>query len=107
MKRTQKESVEDLLKGIEDAKNMREFDYIKDLKMLLNAYTKTSKRDYLALIRSLIDKYSVEETALVHAALLKKCRAGDIEAMRLWAELSKENQTAGEEVQIVDDIPVK
>ena len=41
MKRTQKESVEGLLKGIEDAKNMREFDYIKDLKMLLNAYTKT------------------------------------------------------------------
>ena len=107
MKRTPKESVEGLLKGIEDAKNAREFDFLKDLKMLLNAYTKISKRDYLALIRSLIDKYSVEETAVVHAALLKKCRAGDIEAMRLWAELAKENQTAGEEVQIVDDIPVK
>lgn len=104
MKRTQKESVEGLLKGIEDAKNMREFDYIKDLKMLLNAYTKTSKRDYLALIRSLIDKYSVEETAVVHAALLKKCRAGDVEAIRLYGQMRQQAGGEFQEVTIVDSI---
>lgn len=104
MKRTPKESVEGLLKGIEDAKNAREFDFLKDLKMLLNAYTKTSKRDYLALIRSLIDKYSVEETAVVHAALLKKCRAGDLNAIRIWIEMQKENGAGVAEVNIIDGI---
>lgn len=104
MKRTPKESVEGLLKGIEDAKNAREFDFLKDLKMLLNAYTKTSKRDYLALIRSLIDKYSVEETAVVHAALLKKCRDGDLNAIRIWTEMQKENGAGVAEVNIIDSI---
>ena len=99
MKRTPKESVEGLLKGIEDAKNAREFDFLKDLKMLLNAYTKTSKRDYLALIRSLIDKYSVD-----HAALLKKCRAGDLNAIRIWTEMQKENGAGVAEVNIIDSI---
>lgn len=104
MKRTQKESVEGLLKGIEDAKNMREFDYIKDLKMLLNAYTKTSKRDYLALIRSLIEKYTTDETAAVHAALLKKVQSGDMNAIRMWNEMQKEGSAGVAEVTIVDSI---
>ena len=104
MKRTPKESVEGLLKGIEDAKNAREFDFLKDLKMLLNAYTKTRKREYLALIRSLIDKYCVEETAVVHAALLKKCRAGDLNAIRIWTEMQKENGAGVAEVNIIDSI---
>lgn len=54
-----------------------------------------------------MDKYSVEETAAVHAALLKKVQAGDLDAIRLWNEMSKENRDAGEGVQIIDDIKVK
>ena len=80
---------------------------INDLKMLRKQYTCTSKRDYLKLLDLLVDKYSVEETAAVHAALLKKVQAGDLDAIRLWNEMSKENRDAGEGVQIIDDIKVK
>ena len=107
MKRTQQSSVDALLKAVEAAKTENQYNIFKDLKMLLEAYPKTSKRDYLALIRALMDKYSVEETAAVHAALLKKVQAGDLDAIRLWNEMSKENRDAGEGVQIIDDIKVK
>lgn len=94
-------------KGHRGAKNTRDFNYINDLKMLRKQYTCTSKRDYLKLLDLLVDKYSVEETAAVHAALLKKVQAGDLDAIRLWNEMSKENRDAGEGVQIIDDIKVK
>ena len=107
MRRTQQSSIEALEKAIEEKKNTRDFNYINDLKMLRKQYTCTSKRDYLKLLDLLVDKYSVEETAAVHAALLKKVQAGDLDAIRLWNEMSKENRDAGEGVQIIDDIKVK
>ena len=107
MRRTQQSSIEALEKAIEEQKNTRDFNYINDLKMLRKQYTCTSKRDYLKLLDLLVDKYSVEETAAVHAALRKKVQAGDLDAIRLWNEMSKENRDAGEGVQIIDDIKVK
>ena len=107
MRRTQQSSIEALEKAIEEQKNTRDFNYINDLKMLRKQYTCTSKRDYLKLLDLLVDKYSVAETAAVHAALLKKVQAGDLDAIRLWNEMSKENRDAGEGVQIIDDIKVK
>ena len=107
MKRTQQSSVDALLRAVEAAKTESQYNIFKDLKMLLEAYTCTSKRDYLKLLDLLVDKYSVEETAAVHAALLKKVQAGDLDAIRLWNEMSKENRDAGEGVQIIDDIKVK
>lgn len=107
MKRTPQSSITALLDGIEQAKQKKEFNILKDLKTLHAQYTKMNKRDYLALLDKLVDKYSVEETAVVHAALLKKVQAGDLDAIRLWNEMSKENRDAGEGVQIIDDIKVK
>ena len=107
MRRTQQSSIEALEKAIEEQKNTRDFNYINDLKMLRKQYTCTSKRDYLKRAVLLGDKYSGEETAAVHAALLKKVQAGDLDAIRLWNEMSKENRDAGEGVQIIDDIKVK
>lgn len=95
MRRTQQSSIEALEKAIEEQKNTRDFNYINDLKMLRKQYTCTSKRDYLKLLDLLVDKYSVEETAAVHAALLKKVQAGDLDAIRLWNEMSKENRDGG------------
>lgn len=102
--RTKTESIQGLLKGIEDAKQQREYDFAKDLKMLLAAYPKTSKRDYLALIRALIEKYTTDETAAVHAALLKKVQSGDMNAIRMWNEMQKEGSAGVAEVTIVDSI---
>lgn len=104
MKRTQTSSIEALLEGIEQAKTENKYNIFKDFKMLYEQYTKVSKRDYLALLRALMDKYSTGLQAEVDAALVKKCLAGDTEAIRLYNEMRKEDQTAGEEVQIIDDI---
>ena len=107
MKRTPQSSITALLEGVEQAKQKKEFNILKDLKTLHAQYTKVSKRDYLALIDKLVEKYSVDEAAVIHAALLKKVQAGDLDAIRLWNEMSKENRDVGEGVQIIVEAPRK
>ena len=104
VKRTPQSSITALLEGIEQAKQKKEFNILKDLKTLHAQYTKVSKRDYLALIDKLVEKYSVDEAAVIHAALLKKVQAGDLDAIRLWTELQKESGSGAAEVNIVDSI---
>ena len=41
---------------------------------------------------------------MIHAALLKKCQAGDMDAIRLWTELQKEGGSGAAEVNIIDSI---
>ena len=41
---------------------------------------------------------------MIHAALLKKCQAGDMDAIRLWTELQKESGSGAAEVNIIDSI---
>lgn len=70
----------------------------------IKQYTKINKRDYLALLDKLVEKYSTDEAAVIHAALLKKCQAGDMDAIRLWTELQKESGSGAAEVNIIDGI---
>lgn len=77
---------------------------LKDLKTLHAQYTRVNKRDYLALLDKLVEKYSTDEAAVIHAALLKKCQAGDMDAIRLWTELQKESGSGAAEVNIIDGI---
>ena len=82
----------------------KEFNILQDLQMLQTAYPKTSKRDYLQLLKKLVEKYSVDEEAEVHAALLRKCRAGDVEAIRLYGQMRQKSGGEFQEVTIVDSI---
>lgn len=107
MKRTPQSSITALLEGVEQAKLKKEFNILKDLKTLHAQYTKINKRDYLALLDKLVEKYSTDEAAVIHAALMKKVQAGDLDAIRLWNELSKENRDVGEGVQIIVEAPCK
>ncbi len=102
--RTKQESIKGLLDAIDAQKSSRDFNILNDLKMLTDRYPRTAKRDYLHLLRSLTDKYSIDEYAAVHAALLRKCQEGDLAAIKLHHEMQKNDLAAGEEVQIVDDI---
>lgn len=104
MKRTPQSSITALLEGVEQAKLKKEFNILKDLKTLRDGFGKIQKRDYLALIDKLVEKYSTDEAAAIHAALLKKCQAGDMDAIRLWTELQKEGGSGAAEVNIVDSI---
>lgn len=104
MKRTPQSSITALLEGVEQAKLKKEFNILKDLKTLHAQYAKINKRDYLALLDKLVEKYSTDEAAVIHAALLKKCQAGDMDAIRLWTELQKESGSGAAEVNIIDGI---
>ena len=104
MKRTPQSSITALLEGVEQAKQRKEFNILKDLKELRGNFGKIQKRDYLALLDKLVEKYSTDEAAVIHAALLKKCQAGDMDAIRLWTELQKESGSGAAEVNIVDSI---
>ena len=104
MGRTQQSSIKALLESIEQAKQKKEFNILKDLKTLRDGFGKIQKRDYLALLDKLVEKYSTDEAAVIHAALLKKCQAGDMDAIRLWNDMQKESGSGAAEVNIIDSI---
>ena len=104
MKRTPQSSITALLEGVEQAKQKKEFNILKDLKSLHAQYTRVNKRDYLALLDKLVHNYITAEAAVIHAAQLKKCHAGEMHAIRLWSELQKESGSGAAEVNIVDSI---
>ena len=101
--RTKTESITSLLADIQQANEAHSYNIAADLKTLHKQYTKLSKRDYLALLTALLDKYETEEAAVIHAALLEKCRAGDVEAIKLYREMQQDDG-GGKEVVIVDSI---
>mgnify|MGYP007060790908 CR=1 FL=1 len=99
--RTKTESIAGLLEAIERAKQQKDFNILKDLKELRGKFGKIQKCDYLALLDKLLEKYSADEAAVIHAALLKKCQAGDMDAIRLWTELQKEPGSQGHKHQLI------
>ena len=102
--RTKTESIAGLLEAIERAKQQKDFNILKDLKELRGKFGKVQKCDYLALLNKLIEKNSTDEAAVIHAALMKKVQAGDLDAIRLWNEMQKESGSGAAEVNIVDSI---
>ena len=104
MVRTRTETSQALLAAVQQTQN---YDIVKDLKMLRDRYTKTSKRDFLALLGGLIEKYKTGGFAEIYYMLMRKARAGDMDAVKMLRDIQAENGADGGEVQIVDDIPAK
>ena len=104
MVRTRTETSQALLAAVHQTQN---YDIVKDLKMLRDRYTKTSKRDFLALLGGLIEKYKTGGFAEIYDMLMRKARAGDMDAVKMLRDIQAENGADGGEVQIVDDIPAK
>ena len=104
MVRTRTETSQALLAAVQQTQN---YDIVKDLKMLRDRYTKTSKRDFLALLGGLIEKYKTGGFAEIYDLLMRKARAGDMDAVKMLRDIQAENGADGGEVQIVDDIPAK
>lgn len=99
--RTRTETSQALLAAAQQTQN---YDIAKDLKMLRDRYTKTSKRDFLALLDGLVEKYKTDGFAEIYDMLMRKARAGDMDAIRLWTELQKESNSGTVEVNIIDSI---
>lgn len=102
--RTKQDSIRSLLAGVEQAKAEHKYNIVRDLELLHTQYTKMAKRDYLALLRALIDKYSTELDGDINAALRRRCLAGDTEAIRLYDERKKAAADGAREVLIIDNI---
>lgn len=87
--------LEQLLK---ETNTKQEFNIVEDLKALALSYGVVKSKDYRKKLNALIEKYETNELTVVREALLKKCRSGDTQAIRLYAEYFKP-----ETVETVDD----
>lgn len=63
-----------------------EFNIVEDLKQLSVYLGITKQKDFRRMLNALIMKYEEDELTEVREALLKKCRSGDVQAIRLYAE---------------------
>lgn len=87
MRKTDKLSkLEQLLKN---TNTKQEFNIVEDLKSLAIAYGIVKPKDFRNKLTALIEKYEQNELTSVREALLKKCRAGDTQAIKLYADYFK------------------
>ncbi len=90
---------------LQEAAQNHAFDIAADLKELQKQHGRLNKNMFAKYLAALLEKYTTGEYAAVHEVLLRKCREGDIAALRLYHDLRKDGAgAAGEEVQIIDDL---
>ena len=100
--RTKSNSIRDLVADIREAAE-KETRYLRvDLKTLQTQFKRLGKVDFGRLLDAMAEKYAAGEWSAIHAALVDRARAGDVEAIRMYREM----QTSGgsNEVMIVDDL---
>ena len=93
MKKTKSEQINRLLDAMQEAQAKQSFNIVEDLNGLKDALTYLKTRELKKKIDGLVKKYSVTEFAAVHAALIDRCRAGDVNAIRLYNDLQREDKT--------------
>lgn len=78
--------LEQLLK---ETNTKQEFNIVEDLKSLELSFGIVKSKDFRKKLRALIEKYENHELTEIREALLEKCRKGDVQAIRLYAEYFK------------------
>lgn len=101
--RTKKEATAALEAMREAAETERTYDYVTDLKELRRQYGKRTAAQYRHLLDDCVRKYEEFEGADVHAALVAKCKTGDVEAIKLYREMQSCSAN-GNGVTIIDDL---
>ena len=96
-----KNSIEELatLAALEQDFNLR-----ADALSLQAQYGRLKPKDFKKVLAQFVDKYTTGEANAVWTALVKRCREGDMAAIRLYHDLQKDGGGGAEEVQIIDDI---
>lgn len=80
----------------------QDFNIVEDLKQL-SVYLGTLKqKEFRKMLNTLIVKYEEHELTEIREALLKKCRAGDVQAIRLYAEHFKPVVISEEDDGLID-----
>ncbi len=83
-----------LEKLLKETNTKQEFNIVEDLKSLELSFGIIKTKDFRKKLKALIQKYEVNELTMVREALLNKCRKGDVQAIRLYAEYFKPEITA-------------
>lgn len=76
----------DQLENILKETEKKEFNIVEDLKQLAIYFGVLKQKDFRRMLNALITKYEEDELTEVREALLRKCRSGDVQAIRLYAE---------------------
>ena len=100
--RTKNASIRELVADIRKSQEKESYNPAEDLKTLQTQYKRLGKREFALLLDAMVEKYADGEWSAIHAALVERARAGDVEAIRMYREM----QTSGgsNEVMIVDDL---
>lgn len=93
MKKSKNEQINQLLDAMQVAQAKQSFNFVEDLNALKEALTYLKTRDLKKKIDGLIEKYSATEAAVVHEALIDRCRSGDVNAIRLYTDLQNADKT--------------
>lgn len=80
------DTLEQLLKATD---TRADFNIVEDLKSLERNFGILKSRDYRKKLQALVTKYEQSELTAVREALLTKCRQGDTQAIRLYADYFK------------------
>lgn len=78
--------LEQLLK---ETNTKQEFNIVADLKILELSYGILKPKNFHKKLEALISKYETDELTAIREALVVKCRQGDTNAIRLYAEYFK------------------
>lgn len=100
--RTKNASIRELVADIRKSQEKERYDPAEDLKTLQTQYKRLGKREFGLLLDAMAEKYAAGEWSAIHAALVERARAGDVDAIKMY----RETQTSGgsSEVMIVDDL---
>lgn len=78
--------LEQLLK---ETNTKQEFNIVEDLKSLALSYGVVKSREFRKKLNALITKYENDELTAIRQALINKCRKGDTQAIKLYADYFK------------------
>ena len=90
------------LERILDNTEKQEFDIVDDLKNLSLYFGVVKQKEFRKMLNRLITKYEDDELAEIRKALVKKCQAGDIQAIRLYAEHFKPTVISDDDDGLLD-----
>ena len=93
MHKDKKAGIDELLDRLDPAKVRKTYNIAADLAELKESLGMFRGKELARKIDALIEKYTTGEMAEGHEALVARCRAGDVSAIRLYNELQQEDKT--------------
>lgn len=85
----------------------QEYDVVGDLEQLQRLYGVIRAKEYRKKLAALIEKYKTSEMTEIRSALLKKCQAGDVNAIRLYCDYFRTSEAVREDDGLLEALTAK